>query len=168
MYNLNYMARRVKHGGAVPGYGLTAVNLGDPLRRQLERVCRRNGISLSDYIRASLERDIAQEHYWKFQALRYLVQTLRMALGGDFVSKTLGLPARKRRELNWDLQELLELIEQKAEEEFAETLPPEEREKHYGGTDASGRQIKGVVGRPKDSPHWDFSIPEVERILDAL
>ena len=161
------MARRVRHGGAVPGYGLTAVNLGDPLRRQLERVCRRNGMSLSDYIRASLERDIAQERYWKFQALRYLVQTLRMALGGDFVSQTLGLPARKRRELNWDLQELLKLIEQKAEEEFAETLSPDEREKH-GSTKETGRQTKGIVERGKDSPHWDFSIPEVERILDAL
>ncbi len=34
---MNYMPRKVKQGGAVPGSGLTAVNLGDPLRRQLER-----------------------------------------------------------------------------------------------------------------------------------
>lgn len=162
------MARRVKQGGAIPGYGLTAVNLGDPLRRQLERVCRRNGVSLSDYIRDSLERDIAQERFWKFQALRYLIQTLRMALGGNFVSKALGFPVRKRRKLNWNLQELLELIEQKADEEFAETLSPEERDKGYAGTQAFGRQTKGAVERPKDSPHWDFTIPEVERILDAL
>ena len=162
------MSRKVKQGGAIPGYGLTTVNLGDPLRRQLERVCRRNGVSLSDYIRASLERDIAQERFWKFQALRYLIQTLRMALGGEFVSKTLAVPARKRRELIWNLQELVELIEQKAEEEFAETLSPAQREKRYTVTDAPGRQTKGVVERPKDSPHWDFTIPEVERILDAL
>jgi hypothetical protein len=162
------MARRVKQGGAVPGYGLTAVNLGDPLRRQFERVCRRSGVSLSDYIRTSLERDIAQEWFWKFQALRYLIQTLRMALGGDFVSKTLGFSARQRRELSWDLQELQKLVESKAEEKFAQTLSPEEREKRYGGSDASGRQTKGIVNRPKGSPHWDFNIPEVERILDAL
>ena len=162
------MPRRVKHGGAVPGTGLTAVNLGDPLRRQLERVCRRNGVSLSDYIRASLERDLARERFWKYQGLRYLIQTLRMAIGGDFVGKTLGFPIRKRRELNWDLQELLQLVEQKAEEEFAETLSPEKRAKRYGGTDTSGRQTAGVVERAKGSPHWDFTIPEVERILDAL
>lgn len=162
------MGRRAKRGGAVPGYGLTAVNLGDPLRRQLERVCRRNGVSLSDYIRSSLERDVAQEWFWKFQALRYLIQTLRMALGGDFVDKTLGLPVRQRRELNWDLQELQELVESKAEEMFAETLSPEEREERYRRSDASGRQAKGVTERPKGSPHWDFNIPEVERILDAL
>ena len=162
------MPRRTKPGGALPGYGLTAVNLGDPLRRQLERVCRRNGVSLSDYIRASLERDIAQERFWKFQALRYLIQTFRMALGADFVSKTLEYPARKRRDLNWDLQELLELIDQKAEDEYAATLSPEEREKHHRSSKETGRQTQGIVERPKDSPHWDFSIPEVERILDAL
>jgi hypothetical protein len=142
--------------------------LGDPLRRQLERVCRRNGISLSDYIRASLERDIAREQFWKYQGLRYLIQTLRMALGGDFVSKTLAFPFPKRRELNWNLQELLALVEHKAEEEFEETLSLEEREKRSADTDKSGRQIKGVVQRPKESPHWDFTIPEEERILDAL
>jgi hypothetical protein len=162
------MSRKVKQGGALPGYGLTTVNLGDPLRRQLERVCRRNGISLSDYIRASLERDIAQEQFWKFQALRYLTQSLGMALGGEFASKTLGFPARKRRELIWNLRELVEVIERKAEEELAKKLSPEEREKHYRDTDPVERQTKGVVERPKDSPHWDFTIPEVERILDAL
>jgi hypothetical protein len=161
------MPRKVKQGGAVPGSGLTAVNLGDPLRRQLERVCRRNGVSLSDYIRASLERDIAQERFWKYQGLRYLIQTLRMALGGDFV-KTLGFPARKRRELNWSLKELLELVENKAEEDYEETLSPEERKERHAATDVSGRQTKGIVERRKGSPHWDFSIPEVERILDAL
>lgn len=168
IYNTYSMARPLKQGGAAPGYGLTAVNLGDPLRRQLERVCRRNGISLSDYIRASIERDIAQEWFWKFQALRYLIQTLRMALGGDFVSKQLGVPARHRRELTRALQELQTLVESKAEEKFAETLPPEEREKLNRGDAASGRQTAGIVNRPKDSAHWDFNIPEVERILDVL
>jgi hypothetical protein len=162
------MPRRVKQGGAVPGTGLTAVNLGDPMRRQLERICRRNGVSLSDYIRASLERDIAQERFWKYQGLRYLIMTLRMALGGEFVGKTLGFPVRKRRELNWDLQDLQALVEGKAYEEFEKDLSPAEREKRYGGTDASGRQTRGMVERPKGSPHWDFTIPEVERILDAL
>lgn len=162
------MARRVKQGGAVPGSGLTAVNLGDPLRRQLERVCRRNRVSLSDYIRASLERDIAQERFWKYQGLRYLIQTLRMALGGDFVGKTLGFPFRKRRELNWNLRELLELVERKAYEEFDGTRSPAECEQYYDGEGKLKRQTRGMVELPKGSPRWDFRIPEVERILDAL
>jgi hypothetical protein len=66
------------------------------------------------------------------------------------------------------LQELQELIESKAAEEFAETLSPEEREKRSGRIDAYGRQTAGIVNRPKGSAHWDFNIPEVERVLDAL
>ncbi len=162
------MSNKVKRGGAAPEYGLTAVNLGNGLRRQLERVCRRQGISLTDFVRASVYRGIAEQWFWKFQALRYLVQTLRMALGSEFVSKTLGFSARQRRELDWTLREFQALVEQKAEDKFAETPTPEQREKRYGGNDASGRQIVGIVKQAEGAPHWDFEIPEVERIIDAL
>lgn len=162
------MPGNVKRGGAAPEYGLTAVNLGNGLRRQLERVCRRQGISLTEFVRASVHRGIAEQWFWKFQALRYLVQSLRMALSSEFVSKTLGFSARQRRELDWTLREFQALVEKKAEDKFAERLTPEQREKRYGGSDASGRQIAGLVERPTDAPHWDFKIPEVERILDAL
>src|SRR5271167_3182410 len=159
------MASKVKRGGAAPEYGLTAVNLGNGLRRQLERVCRRQGISLTEFVRASVHRGIAEQWFWKFQALRYLVQSLRMALGSEFVSKTLGFSARQRRELNWALRGFQALVEQKAEDTFAERLTPEQREKR---SDVPGRQIAGLVERPEDAPHWDFEIPEVERIIDAL
>jgi hypothetical protein len=162
------MPSKVKRGGAAPEYGLTAVNLGNGLRRQLERVCRRQGISLTEFVRTSVHRGISEQWFWKFQALRYFVQSLRMALGSEFVSKTLGFSVRQRRELDWTLREFQALVERKAEDKFAETLTPEQREKRYGGSDASGRQIAGIVERPKDAPHWDFQIPEVERILDAL
>ena len=115
-----------------------------------------------------MHRGIAEQWFWKFQALRYLVQTLRMALDSEFVSKTLGFSARQRRDLDWTLREFQALVEQKAENKFAETLTPGQREKRYGGSDASGRQIAGLVEQPEDAPHWDFQIPEVERILDAL
>jgi hypothetical protein len=147
---------------------LTAVNLGNGLRRQLERVCRRQGISFTEFVRSSVHRGIAEQWFWKFQALRYLVQSLRMALDSEFVSKTLGFSARQRRDLDWTLREFQALVEQEAENKFAETLTPELSEKRYGGSDASGRQIAGLVERPEDALHWDFQIPEVERILDAL
>jgi hypothetical protein len=162
------MSSKVKRGGAAPEYGLTAVNLGSSVRRQLERVCRRQGISLTEFVRASVLRGITDQWFWKFQALRYLVQTLRMTLDSAFVSKTLRFSARQRRELDWTLREFQALVEQKAEDKFAETLTPEQREKRYGGSDVFGRQIAGLVERPDDAPHWDFQIPEVERILDVL
>src|SRR5271169_3141233 len=144
------MPRNMKRGGAAPEYGLTAVNLGNGLRRQLERVCRRQGVSLTDFVRASVHRGIAEQWFWKFQVLRYLVQTLRMALDSEFVSKTIGFSARQRRELDRTLREFQALVEQKAEDKFVETLTPEQREKHYGGSDTSWRQIAGLVERPED------------------
>jgi hypothetical protein len=159
------MGSKLKPGGAAPDYGLISVNLGDGLRRQLERVCRRRGVSLTEFVRRWTEHGLTREWFWKFQVLRYLVQVLRIALCTDFVGKTLGFSGRPHRELLAGLGQLERLIEKKADERFEETLSPEQREKRRTMTRT------GDPVRRKNSdkePHWAFEIAEVEQILDLL
>lgn len=173
------MARRMKRGGGDPGYRMLGVNVDNGLRRKLERACRRRGISLTKYAKACLEQGVAQEQwFWKFQALRSLVQTLRMALSSEFVEKTLDFKGERRNQFNAALRDFVELIEQKADEQWMENLSPEEREKEQrrrainngDGLWGPMREPYRIPRRPgiKAHPHWSFEIPEVERILNAL
>lgn len=149
----------------MPDYGLISVNLGDGLRRQLERVCRRRGVSLTEFVRTWTEHGLTREWFWKFQALRYLVQVLRIALFSDFVKKTLGFSGDPQRELAARLVQFEKLIERKANQQFEETLSPDEREKRHSMT----RTREPVLRKNSDrEPHWAFEIAEVEQILDLL
>jgi hypothetical protein len=163
------MPSRFKRGGGAPEYGMVGVNLGNGLRRDLERLCRRHGISLTDYVRASVEQRISQEWFRQFQGLRYLVQSLRCALGTDFATKTLGVTFAQNKDLHWQLRELLELIERKADEQWMENLSSAEREE-LEKLRAAPREPYRIPRRPglKAHPHWSFEIREVERILNAL
>jgi hypothetical protein len=154
------VARRFKPGGGAPGYGMVGINLGDSLRRQLERVTSRQGISLTDYVRSVVEREISRESFWKFQALRYMTQALLLALSTEFVEKGLGFASPRSKTLRSELRQLIELVEVKAQEEFERNLPPEEKSVY--------EERKAFRRAMPNEPHWYFEIPEVEQILRRL
>jgi len=167
-YNTYYMKRKeFKPGGGAPEYGLTAVNLGNGLRRELEQVCRRHNVSLTDFVRMAIEQRIAREPFWKFQAFRYLLLSFHIMLNTDFALDSLGLSRKERKEWDYDLRELRKLVEDKAYEHFEPTPPSVDREKNDDSELSSlpVRKVGGFVRIPEGALHWDFEIPEVERIL---
>lgn len=66
--------RQVKKGGAVAGIGLTAVPLGDVLRREVEETCSKLGISMSEFIRDAVTGKLLTQPGWTIGALRYVIE----------------------------------------------------------------------------------------------
>ena len=132
---------KLRQGGGVPGAGMVAANLGNDLRRELERLCARRGITLTEFIREALDQGLARDKFWRLAALRYFIQEMRIGVSSSWVRETLELSREDQAALKKKLREY------------------EDRVVAKGNLESGGTY----------DPHlWGFRIPELDRILAAL
>jgi len=132
---------KLRRGGGIPGAGMVAANLGNDLRLDLERLCQRRGITLTEFLREVSEQGLVRDKFWKFAALRYLIQGLRIVLCSSWVKETLEVSREEQVELRKRLREYEDRVVAKGNRES---------------------------GGPYDPHLWGFKIQGLDQVLGAL
>ena len=98
--------------------GFTTLRLGSELRDELEAVCKRRQVSLTDFVRDSVRKEIANEEYWRFRMLRYLTQVVLVSLSTPFVKEKIGFSGDESVQLRRHLRWFYQLINKRANSEW--------------------------------------------------